>query len=117
MKLIFILAFMFLVSFSAFAQFRLSTTFSVQGSASTIRCRIGSHDIYDGGTIPNQKAAGRSLCTDLGLLPLTGFTQASTIGTFYRHTTDVATTNCALRTEGAAAGSVTCQSSATYTGE
>ena len=106
---------MLLFSMSVFAQFKTSTTYRVSVTGASMGCRIGGYVIVDSGPLTGLRNAGRQLCSDLGILPRGGFTQTTTIGTFWRHNTqDVATTNCATRSSGSAAGSVTCQSS--YTG-
>lgn len=80
-------------------------------------CQVTVPALYpitgDTGGIPNKVGSGREFCRQLGKYPMaaSGFSQTSG---YFRHSSDVATTNCALRTNGVASGSVTCQSSASY---
>ncbi len=102
------------ISFSAFAQFRTTTTYSVSGSGAAAICNIGSYAIDDGGPLTGQKNMGRQLCADMGLLARPGGSSVSTLGTFFLMPGDISS-NCQIRTAGGASGSVTC--GAGYTGE
>jgi hypothetical protein len=109
------------LSFNAFA-FKLTIASNYSFNTAGTECQVvspvgGTHVILaDSGGIVNQKGAGLELCRQLGKFPMaaSGLTSTSGLGTYFRHTSDVATTNCADRTTGVASGSMTCQSSASY---
>lgn len=114
MKTLLMLSALSLLSFNVLAQFKGAPSYSISGSGPTLSCRVGSYEIIDSGPLPGQRNAGRQLCADLGLLSRPSGTSQTSIGTYFIFTGEPAST-CALRTAGAAAGSVTCQSS--YTGQ
>lgn len=110
------------LSFQAFA-FKQTIGSNYSFNSAGTECQVvspvgGTHVIQtDTGGIVNQKGAGLELCRQLGKFPMaaSGLSADSSIGTFFRHSSDVPLSNCALRASGVASGSVTCQSSASYT--
>jgi hypothetical protein len=108
-------------SLNAFA-FKLTIASNYSFNTAGTECQVissvgGTHVILaDSGGIINQKGAGLELCRQLGKFPMTasGLSSSTDLGTYFRHTSDVPSTNCADRTTGVATGSITCQSTASY---
>ncbi len=132
MKLILLIT-LSLASLSALAQFKdpnLANTgyVTIEGTGASARCKVGTYLINDVTSIPATaenpspyivpawSKLGLQFCKEIGAIRTIGtaITNASISGAT-RHAEDNSIANCALRTTGAAANVVTCQSD--YTGQ
>jgi hypothetical protein len=131
MKLILLIA-LTITSFPSLAQFRsgLNTPgyVTLTGTGASARCRVGSFTINDQTVtaipvhneqpyqVANWHKVGLQFCKEIGSISTSGTAVTNSGLTGARvHASDNSIANCALRTTGAAAGSVTCQSG--YTGQ